>query len=667
MTGIVCAIVGNAVVSAVAEVIRYKHGVAAIGNAQVSTAQSYFGGSSYLGDGTGDRLNVPSLGRFAQSADFTVEAWVRPTNFTSNRTIFSQGSSGSNVIGVYCAGSTGTLIYYANSGSRITGSNLSANTWYHIALSRSGSDTKLFVNGTQVGSTYTDSTAVSDATFYVGSWYDGTSSWNGHIDELRYSKNARYTTTFTSSTTPFVNDANTLLLLHMDGTTTSTYFDDDNGLRAPIGLRGTGSAALSTTQSKFGGSSLRTVSANETKIAFDNAALNAIGTGDFTIEFWTRLDAVNQTTKIFVFTNEGNAGRRGIQLNNQTVLYTTDGNTRITTANVLSANTWHHIAVVRVGSTTRVYVDGTDRGNYASDTQSMAASGNSTIANLATGYAPNGYMDEFRISKVARYTSGFTPSTSAFVNDSDTTLLIHFDGTVDQTIFRDDNGARAAVPMIPTGNAEISTSAVKIGYSSMLLSGTTQYLTTAVQSWHAASAGTIECYFYFNSTAPFAQGIFSQTIQGASTGFQLLTVGNKLYWYKTAASALVYDFTLSTGTWYHVAVVKESSTTVKIYVDGTLRYTDSSSSGYTDANTALLIGRGMGISSGVWSSDRYDLNGYIDEFRISNTARYTANFTPSTTPFQNDANTLFLAHFEATAGTQFFFDDNGIVPTHQYS
>jgi hypothetical protein len=53
---------------------------------------------------------------------------------------------------------------------------------------------------------------------------------NGHMDEIRVSNSARYTTTFTPSTTPFVNDANTLLLLHMDGTDASTVFFDDNGI-----------------------------------------------------------------------------------------------------------------------------------------------------------------------------------------------------------------------------------------------------------------------------------------------------------------------------------------------------------------------------------------------------------------------------------------------------
>ena len=49
----------------------------------------------------------------------------------------------------------------------------------------------------------------------------------------------------------------------------------------------------------------------------------------------------------------------------------------------------------------------------------------------------------------------------------------------------------------------------------------------------------------------------------------------------------------------------------------------------------------------------------VDELRLSTTARYTANFTAPTAPFQNDANTVLLLHMDGTDAATVFFDDNG--------
>jgi len=58
-------------------------------------------------------------------------------------------------------------------------------------------------------------------------------------------------------------------------------------------------------------------------------------------------------------------------------------------------------------------------------------------------------------------------------------------------------------------------------------------------------------------------------------------------------------------------------------------------------------------------AESFDYNGHIDEFRFSNIARYTADFTAPTEPFQNDANTLLLLHMDGTDGDTDFVDDNG--------
>jgi hypothetical protein len=106
-----------------------------------------------------------------------------------------------------------------------TTTTLATNTWYHFAATRQSGTLRLFVNGVlEHTSTQTISISTASRIVYVG----GPTAMNGYADEIRISNIARYTAGFTPSTTPFVNDANTLLLIHADGTNGSTTFTDDN-------------------------------------------------------------------------------------------------------------------------------------------------------------------------------------------------------------------------------------------------------------------------------------------------------------------------------------------------------------------------------------------------------------------------------------------------------
>jgi len=181
-----------------------------VGNAQISTTQSKFGGSSMYFDGTTDALFQPSNINYGYSTgDFTIEFWLY-LNTTALQTIFSNltASSGASVAPhIYYANASG-IRYYVNSADRITGSALSTGIWYHIAVCRSGSSTKMFINGTQTGSTYTDTNNYGTSNpLGVGDYavpLTGASTLNGYIDDLRITKGyARYTSNFTAPTSAF--------------------------------------------------------------------------------------------------------------------------------------------------------------------------------------------------------------------------------------------------------------------------------------------------------------------------------------------------------------------------------------------------------------------------------------------------------------------------------
>jgi hypothetical protein len=190
-----------------------KNNLETVGNAQISTAQSKFGGSSIYLDGTGDWLTVPDINDWSFAGDFTIETWVYPTSLGAERIIISQwfGGTVSNTAFTIDFQSTSRIRVVFTSGTTQaainSASTYTANSWYHIAVVRSGSTITLYVNGTSQGSVTLAGT-INNIPYplYIGALNnEGSiiSSFLGYIDDLRITKYARYTSNFTPPTAPF--------------------------------------------------------------------------------------------------------------------------------------------------------------------------------------------------------------------------------------------------------------------------------------------------------------------------------------------------------------------------------------------------------------------------------------------------------------------------------
>lgn len=183
------------------------------GNAATSTAQVKYGTRSWLFDGTGDFLSLSGNAAFNFGTDsFTIEAWVYIAGNSTgdalnnrNAAIFTVGLPLVFGIGGNST-TTGTSLYlYKNSGGEasITGAaSVTQSTWHHCAVSKSGSSVRLFLNGSQVGTTATNTASWGSSTSAprVASWDQSSflGQLNGYIDELRVTKGvARYTADFT--------------------------------------------------------------------------------------------------------------------------------------------------------------------------------------------------------------------------------------------------------------------------------------------------------------------------------------------------------------------------------------------------------------------------------------------------------------------------------------
>ena len=150
---------------------------------------------------------------------------------------------------------------------------------------------------------------------------------------------------------------------------------------------------------------------------------------------------------------------------------------------------------------------------------------------------------------------------------------------------------------------------------------------------------TMECWI---NPQEIALKAITDPRTGGSTVHPLLWIsggnGGKtvgvLYYYTAGADRIVGTTVLQSGTWYHVAVVRNSGTT-HLYVNGTSEGSFSDSLDYASTPTFRIGAR--------YSSTPYNYNGYISNFRLINgTAVYTANFTPPAQRLENISGTEIL-------------------------
>ena len=165
------------------------------GNVSVNTTTKPTGASSsYSFDGNGDNLTVVETGNDFTfgTGDFTIEFYLYSNN--TNQAVYldwrnASGNQGARPV-IYYQG--GSLRYNVSGTDRISYTVSSTNIWNHIALCRSGTSTKMFINRSQVGSTYSDSndylSPQGSEGIYIGAFAGGSYDLNGYISNLRIIK-----------------------------------------------------------------------------------------------------------------------------------------------------------------------------------------------------------------------------------------------------------------------------------------------------------------------------------------------------------------------------------------------------------------------------------------------------------------------------------------------
>ena len=388
-----------------------------------------FGGSAYF-DGSGDYLGLSSAASPAGLEDFTIEFWYYPLSAPSfYPTIWSNGG-GYNAT-TYLSiidrhNSSPTVFRVEGASTTVVGTTVvKNNTWYHIAVTRqnvSGTYTmRLFVNGVLDGSSASASGSLSPVVTYF-SRGDDASHNAGYTHINSYVSNARivrgtavYTSNFAPPVAPVTAVANTSMLLNFTNAGVI-----DNAMMTT--LETVGDAKISSTQSKFGGTSMSFDGTGDYLSIPNNPSLN-LSSGDWTIEAWV-YQLVN-TAGATIVEKDGVSGSSYVQYSlgcDGGGKFTIDvgsgnGTSYIQSINASGfsnqINTWYHLAAVKSGTTITLYIDGINRAS-ATQTGTMVDGGKVAMVGYQTGQGSgsywNGYIDDLRITKgYARYTSNFTP------------------------------------------------------------------------------------------------------------------------------------------------------------------------------------------------------------------------------------------------------------------
>lgn len=146
------------------------------------------------------------------TSDFTIEFNFLATNFTSTPTLFDMRVVGNIAIGGTIYNDTGTrFTFFAANANRISTANLTAGQWYHMAISRSAGQTRMFLDGVQQGSAYADANNYNTTALRWCANYLGTTLFNGRLDNIRVTVGAaRYTANFAPPAAAFLDYAGLL-------------------------------------------------------------------------------------------------------------------------------------------------------------------------------------------------------------------------------------------------------------------------------------------------------------------------------------------------------------------------------------------------------------------------------------------------------------------------
>jgi hypothetical protein len=615
-------------------------------------------GSGYF-NGTSTSLNLGNQAALhLGSGDFTVETWFYKASTVAQMTVCGDfGGSGTNTFSMLFDTPNGTKLQWwnavTNTALMISNTVFNNFSWYHIAFVRSSNTLRLYVNGILDSSAAYSVNLNAITSFYIAQdpQLIAARSFIGHISNFRVVKGtAVYTANFTVPTSPLTAISGTSLLTLQNNTPNNTNaFLSSASNSTELAVVRTGNARTGSPNpysfnysNYFNGSS-------DYLTAASNTALN-LKNFDFTVECWVYPMSTTYSTFQDIFTKRVTSSTttsyQGYLRTGTGVISFYNG-TNYESTTTLTTGVWSHCAWVYTNSnlTLQIYVNGTQVYSTTITGGIGADNAEPLTIGVARGYTEffNGYISNFRIVKgTALYTTNFTSSTSPLEVVNGASLL-----TCQSARFVDNSPNRIALtavsaPQVQPFNPFTMRAPSTPGTYSVNFDGSSG-LSIASSAALAPTTGnfTYECWVYPTSSAASYRVIFGLDSYAVSSPFRMYQNNNKIELWYTNVSSIVSS-TIAINTWHHIAMTR-SSGSLRFFVNG-IQQGSTLVTSVNYAASTFRIGRDSGGT--------YPFIGQISNLRVMNSAQYTENFTPTTSPLTAITGTLLLTCQRST------FDDN---------
>lgn len=599
---------------------------------------------------------------FTLSGDFTVEMWVYPQALTGTFQILFINSADtgtpSNGMAIYLGNNTYNVSVadytLSTPAAIINGTTVTPNGWNHIAVSRTGSSIRLFINGVQSGivtntNTFTASNVGLGAAV-TGVAGNGSRRFNGLIDGFRITQGVgRYTANFTPPTVfsnRFFEDTNDILTtIHLN------FQNEALGTAAPTDSWGSlwssngSSSNISNLQSIFGNCYRFTAGTinlgltNQSGVSNYNRYRIDSSVESMILEAWvyptvftSHMINLNGTNYPRLFMAESSTTGRlayafGLNTSGQPIFVYHDsaGNAQsIVAGNSVVPNQWSHIAVSKMGSSLRLHVNG-----VALVSTVPLSWGHSQFITSLNGFSIGGppgnplgggsetYVDEIRFIRshiildtdnlILQSFNRRSPNTVVDRFYENVTVLNYFNGSNGVTTFPNEKySVHERFWNFATG-ASISNTSPLSGTGSLSLNGTSGRLFSSRSENLGFGSGDFTIEVWVNPNDATGDECVFDCRHDSQTGFALYSsvssgTGANRWGYATNTDVVAFGGNLTAGVWSHLAIVRQSGT-VRGYLNGQLQFT------VVDDRTLSLAPRyvvGQAANLSQWFAGRID-------------------------------------------------------------